>query len=89
MLNNPALEIEIQGHICCQPGPGDGYDLETGTYDLSLQRAKTVFNYLAAHGVAPARMRYTGLGHQFPLNTEQNEAEQQQNRRVEVKILKQ
>lgn len=87
MLRHKALEIEIQGHICCQPGPEDAYDLDTGTNDLSVQRAKTVFTYLVRHGVAAGRMRYTGMGHRSPLTAERNEAERQQNRRVEIKIL--
>lgn len=89
MLNIPTLEIEIHGHICCQPGEGDGLDLETGTYDLSVQRAKAIYEYLISKGVAKSRMNYKGFGHKYPIYlVEKTDAERMMNRRVEIKIIK-
>ncbi len=89
MLNIPTLEIEIHGHICCQPGEGDGLDLETGTYDLSVQRAKAIYEYLISKGVAKNRMNYKGFGHKYPIYlVEKTDAERMMNRRVEIKIIK-
>lgn len=88
MQANPSLEIAIEGHICCVSGPQDGPDMETGTHNLSVQRAKTVYDYLIQNGIDKKRLAYRGFGHQFPLTAERTEAEMQQNRRVEIKIVK-
>lgn len=39
MKQNPSLKIEIQGHICCDSISDDGYDYDSKTDDLSVQRA--------------------------------------------------
>jgi outer membrane protein OmpA-like peptidoglycan-associated protein len=88
MKNLPSLEIEIQGHICCERDTSDGIDLDLGTRDLSVQRAKAIYQILVNEGIDPKRMRYTGFGHRFPLTLERTPVEQTLNRRVEIKILK-
>ncbi len=47
MLENPTLEIEIQGHVCCgrMIGDADHLDFDTRSYDLSANRAKSIYNY--------------------------------------------
>jgi outer membrane protein OmpA-like peptidoglycan-associated protein len=87
MKNNLKLKIEIQGHICCQPGAGDGVDNGTGKNNLSVARAKAVYDFLKDAGIVKSRMSYKGYGHQFPLTAERNYAEETRNRRVEIKIL--
>lgn len=85
----PTLEIEIQGHICCQPGGGDGLDLDTGEPFLSYNRAKAVFEFLVRRGIDRKRMRYRGFGRRFPIvENEITEEEKTTNRRVEIKIIK-
>lgn len=88
MKNNPNLEIEIQGHICCAPGKEDGLDLGTGKNNLSVARARAVYDYLHINGIDKRRMNYKGFGHRFPITLERNEAEKTRNRRVEIKITK-
>ena len=89
MISIPTLEIEIQGHICCQDGAGDGLDIDTGEPFLSYNRAKAVYNYLLQNGISEKRMKFRGFGHQFPIIMEEKtEAEKTINRRVEIKILK-
>lgn len=88
LKENPALEIDIQGHICCVPGPEDGLDVETNTIDLSVQRAKSVYQYLVNMGIEAKRLSYRGYGHQFPLTQERTDNEQETNRRVEIRIVK-
>lgn len=88
MQNNAALEIEIQGHICCAPNEEDGLDFGTGRKDLSVARAKAVYDYLRNNGINKSRMSYRGFGHQFPITLERTEAEKTRNRRVEIKIIK-
>jgi outer membrane protein OmpA-like peptidoglycan-associated protein len=89
MQTVPTLEIEIQGHICCQEGTGDGLDIDTGEPFLSYNRAKAVWEYLVAKGIDRKRMTYKGFGHRYPIILfEENEEERTTNRRVEIKILK-
>jgi outer membrane protein OmpA-like peptidoglycan-associated protein len=89
MKTYPALVIEIQGHICCEPRPGDGMDLETGVYNLSTARAKAIYDHLAENGIQTSRLSYKGFGHSQPLYPfpEQSEEERSGNRRVEIKII--
>ncbi len=88
MRDNPNLEIEIQGHICCASGTGDGVDFSTGRSNLSVARARAVYDFLVKSGIDASRLSYKGFGHRFPLTKERNELEQARNRRVEIKIIK-
>lgn len=90
MRSFPKLVIRIEGHICCQNGPGDGQDIETGIYNLSEARAKAIRDYLINSGIEPARVSYKGFGHSAPIHPypERTEAEMTENRRVEIKILR-
>ena len=88
MKDNPTLVIDIQGHICCVNDP-DGYDYELGTRDLSVQRAKAIYDYLIEMGIASNRLSYRGFGSTkkiYPQETD--EFQRTQNRRVEIKIVK-
>ncbi|MDF2438578.1 MAG: OmpA family protein [Bacteroidota bacterium] len=77
MQDNPTLEIEIGGHVCCGPD-----------YELSVLRAKKVYNYLKNYGVDPKRMSYKGYSFDKPIASEQTEEGRTANRRVEITILK-
>ena len=88
MRDIATLKIEIQGHICCEVNGGDAIDTDTGTRDLSIQRAKFVYEYLKGNGIGADRMQYKGFGSSKKLFVEElNEAQQLANRRVEIKIL--
>src|SRR5258708_17321627 len=56
MKEHSGLRVEIQGHICCMPESLDGRDIDTKMNDLSVQRAKYVFDYLARRGIDTSRM---------------------------------
>lgn len=88
MKNIPTLHIQIEGHICCQMNNEDGLDLDTRTKDLSVRRAKAVYDFLIRNGIEPERMMYKGFARQFPITAETDEYEKMINRRVEIKILK-
>lgn len=89
MQENPTLEIEIQGHICCSPPNEDGWDIDAEDNNLSVNRAKAIYDYLKLNGVDSTRMTYVGKKALFPLvKPEITEADRNKNRRVEVKILK-
>lgn len=79
---NPAVHIRLEGHICCM-GLGGNDDA------LSTRRAQTVYNYLVDKGIDTTRLSYRGFGHWKPKKfPELTEEDMQQNRRVEVRILK-
>jgi outer membrane protein OmpA-like peptidoglycan-associated protein len=89
MNSVPTLVIEIQGHICCQEGEGDGLDIDTGEPFLSYNRARAVYEYLLEKGIDRKRMTYKGYGHKYPIiEFERTESERTTNRRVEIKIIK-
>jgi outer membrane protein OmpA-like peptidoglycan-associated protein len=88
LVNNPTVIIEIQGYVCCTAAGADGLDLETQTQDLSVRRAKAIYDQLIERGIDAKRLRYQGFGGSkkvFP--GEENEYERGKNRRVEIKIL--
>ncbi|WP_291119841.1 OmpA family protein [Flavobacterium sp. UBA6135] len=81
MQQNPNLEINIQGHLCCMP---------TDRNNLSTQRAKAIQQFLIHNGIEKSRLSYQGFGSSQPIFTlpEKNEEERAANRRVEIEIIK-
>lgn len=86
MQLNSMLKIEIAGHVNFPNRPPVGqYSSE---YILSVNRAKTVYDYLLSHGIAKDRISYKGYGNsemRFP--KAKTEPEMAQNRRVEIRVL--
>ena len=88
MKTNPKLQIEIQGHICCTIPGFDGRDIDTDSMNLSVQRAKFVYEFLVTNGIDKDRMTYVGFGSNHKLYPEERTLmEQSLNRRVEIKII--
>lgn len=87
LQNNPTLKIEIQGHICCSRDGLDGYDIDTDSKRLSLNRAINIYEYLVKQGIDKDRLSYVGFGRTRPLVEEVDDRTRQMNRRVEVKII--
>ncbi len=83
LYNN--ISIEIQGYVCCVPIGQEGYDDDIHRWELSTNRAKTVYNFLLAKGISAGRLKYKGYGNR-PLVEEHTEADRVTNRRVEIKI---
>lgn len=81
LKDNPQYIFKIQGHVCCIKRGRDGVDLKTGKRNLSLARAKFVYNYLAKNGVDKKRMRYEGFGSKFPLG-----GDKAKDKRVEILV---
>lgn len=81
MQENPQLKIEIQGHICCQ--------LSNSLDHISTARARAIYNHLVQNKIARNRLTYKGYGISNPLYPipEKSEFEENENRRVEVKIV--
>jgi len=80
LKNNPAMKIEIQGHLCCMPND---------RLDLSTQRAKAINNFLVAKGIDEKRLTYKGFGSTQPIFPipEKDEFQRAANRRVEILIV--
>lgn len=86
MLDSPHMKIEIRGHVCCIAPSLDGLDADTRTEDLSVRRARFVYEYLRQRGVKSSRMSYRGFGASQKLYPEErDEREEEMNRRVEIK----
>jgi outer membrane protein OmpA-like peptidoglycan-associated protein len=78
------LQFEIRGHVCCTPGHfPDAIDQKTYQRNLSVNRAKNVYNYLLSKNINSDRMTYNGYGNKFP----QRKGDRF-DRRVEFLILK-
>jgi outer membrane protein OmpA-like peptidoglycan-associated protein len=88
MKDNPNLEIEIQGHVN-RPVKGGNKHTEEYYNQLSIDRAKTVYDYLRKRGIDESRMRYKGFGYSQMVYPQAVTAEQmQKNRRVVIKVVK-
>jgi outer membrane protein OmpA-like peptidoglycan-associated protein len=81
LKENDNIIFKIQGHVCCIRKGRDAVDLKTGKRNLSVARAKFVYEYLANNGVAKKRMRYEGFGSRYPLGNETN-----MDKRVEILV---
>lgn len=88
LRENPELNIEIQGHVCCADGELDGMDYDTGERNLSVNRAKAIYDYLVKNGIRANRLAYKGFGHTKPkIDPERTKEDEQVNRRVEIMVL--
>jgi len=76
MEHNPDLEISLQGHVCC------GNDFE-----LSVARARMVYDFLVANGISKIRLDFEGYGNKVPLFEEVDDESRALNRRVEVEVI--
>ncbi|PZU00266.1 MAG: hypothetical protein DI622_21980, partial [Chryseobacterium sp.] len=86
---NPTLEVELQGHICCDYENFDGEDQDLGTFNLSFTRAQSIKDFLLAMGIDAKRIKAEGTGHLNPVvYPEQTESDRTKNRRVEIVLLK-
>ena len=72
----------IQGHVCCTQGVRDAIDKKTNKRNLSVARAKFVYDFFLEKGIKKERMSYEGLGHRFPLGLGEDK-----DRRVEILIV--
>ena len=77
------IYFTIQGHVCCTRNARDAVDKGTGKRNLSVARAKYIYNYLAKKGVSRFRMKFVGHRRKFPLG-----GEPELDRRVEILVTK-
>lgn len=67
MVENKNIYFTIQGHVCCTQNSRDAVDKKTGKRNLSVARARFIYDYLAKKGVDKKRMKYVGMRRKFPL----------------------
>lgn len=79
MIENPTMTIEVHGHTDIQ-GESD-YNI-----DLSIQRSKSVTQYLINEGISSDRIDFKGYGSNMPIANNADESGRQLNRRVEILI---
>jgi hypothetical protein len=80
LTDNPALQIEIEGHTDNQGT--DAYNL-----DLSMKRARSVYNYLLDRGISENRLSFKGYGESKPVCPNDTEEGRALNRRTEIRII--
>ncbi len=81
MNDNPNISIEIGGHT-------DNIGSAEYNRKLSLNRSKSVYNYLTKNGINASRLSYKGYGFNVPLSDNDTEEGRALNRRTEFKIIK-
>jgi len=77
------IYFTIEGHVCCTQGNRDAVDRKTKKRNLSVARAKYVYDYLAKKGVKRYRMKFVGMRRKMPLG-----GEPELDRRVEILVTK-
>ena len=80
MNQYPTLKIEISGHT-------DNVGDAEYNQKLSVERAKSVVDYLINNGISSARLSYVGYGLTKPIASNDTEEGRKQNRRSEFKII--
>ena len=80
-LKKESFSFIIQGHVCCTDGNIDAIDKRTRERNLSVARAKFVYDYFLDRGIEKNRMSYEGLAHRFPLGGSVDK-----DRRVEISV---
>jgi len=81
LVERKDIYFTVEGHVCCTYGARDAIDRKTKKRNLSVVRAKTVYDFLARKGVSRSRMRYVGLKRKYPLG-----GEPAYDRRVEIQV---
>jgi len=81
LLKNPTVKIEVSGHT-------DNVGSAAINKKISRERALTVKNYLINKGVEAERITHMGYGFDQPIAPNNTPEGREQNRRVEIKVLK-
>ena len=81
LIKNPTVRIEVSGHT-------DNVGSASINKKISRDRALTVKNYLINKGVEAERITHMGYGFDQPIAPNDTPEGREQNRRVEIKVLK-
>jgi OmpA-OmpF porin, OOP family len=80
LKQNPKINIEFGGHT-------DDVGSDKDNMDLSVKRAKSVYDYIAAKGIPSLRLKFKGYGETKPVVPNDSEEHRRMNRRIEFKVL--
>lgn len=83
LVERKNVYFTIEGHVCCTQGARDAIDRKTKKRNLSVARAKFVYDYLAKKGVKHYRMKFVGMRRKAPLG-----GEPELDRRVEILVTR-
>lgn len=83
LVERTEIYFTIEGHVCCTQGARDAIDRKTKKRNLSVARAKHIYDYLAKKGVKTYRMKFAGMRRSAPLG-----GEPQLDRRVEILVTR-
>lgn len=76
----PKITVEVSGHT-------DAIGTDAYNLGLSERRSNSVKRYLVGRGIPSDRLRPFGYGESAPIESNDNEAGREENRRVEFKVL--
>lgn len=86
MQINTHLKVEIAGHVNYPNLPPVQED--TFEWDLSVRRAKLIYDYLIENGIPAEQLQYQGYGnHEMRFPNARSAQDQEANRRVEIRVL--
>ena len=80
LVQYPNSLVDVYGHT-------DSTGSDSFNQTLSVNRARTVMNYLVSRGVPAARLRSQGFGETMPVASNDTADGRAKNRRVEIKIV--
>jgi len=80
LKKHSTIKAEVAAHT-------DSMGSDSYNYNLSGLRAKTVLDYLVAHGIAANRLKPKGYGESMPIADNGTDKGRAMNRRVELRIL--
>ncbi len=80
MQENETVAGEISGHT-------DNIGDDKANIELSLKRAKNVYDYLIKNGIEAKRLKFKGYGKTQPNKPNDTEENRKANRRIEFKVL--
>lgn len=83
LVEREEIYFTIEGHVCCTQGQRDAIDRKTKKRNLSLARAKYIYDYLAKKGVKTYRMKFAGMRRKQPLG-----GAPELDRRVEILVTR-
>lgn len=81
LLKRTDIYFTIQGHVCCTQNSRDAIDRKTKKRNLSVARAKFIYDYFVKKGIDARRMKFVGMRRKFPLG-----GEAKYDRRVEILV---
>ena len=90
LKKNPRMKIKIEGHVNCPTTWEDcaTQRMQDFNRNLSINRAKAVYEYLMEEGIDPLRLSYEGYGATRMLYPDaRSEEKMKLNRRVEIVIV--